>query len=130
MEESVFTKIIKGEIPAYKIYEDEKTLAFLDIDPVRFGHTLVVPKAEVEQYLDLADADYDALWKTIKKVGKQLREKMQTERVGLKIVGTDVPHVHVHLIPFNTGEKLYHDDTSPKPTKEEYEVLVEKLRLQ
>lgn len=129
MQDSIFTKIINGEIPSYKIYEDDNTIAFLDIDPVRLGHTLVVPKVEVEQYLDLEDEDYEALWKAVKKVGRRLREVTGSERIGLKIVGTDVPHAHIHLIPFNTGEKLHHDATSPKLSQEEYEALVKKLQF-
>jgi len=110
MEDSIFTKIIKGEIPCHKVYEDEKTIAFLTIAPSQPGHTLVVPKIQIEQYIDLPDEDYEALWRTVKKVAKRLRDVMETERVGVVIKGIDVPHAHVHLVPFNTGQSLKADE--------------------
>ncbi len=97
---SIFTKIINGEIPSYKIYEDDKTYAFLDIHPESKGHTLVVPKNEVDKIYDLPDADYQALMGTVKKLAKHMEEKLNT-RTLLKVIGTDVPHAHVHLIPFD-----------------------------
>jgi histidine triad (HIT) family protein len=102
MEDSVFTKIIKGEIPSHKVYEDELTLAFLDIHPVQAGHTLVVPKKQVEFVWDLPDEDYQAVMATSKKVARRLREALGKRYVGVKVVGVDVPHAHVQLIPFNT----------------------------
>ncbi len=105
-EQSIFTKIINGEIPCHKVYEDDSTIAFLTIDPVRDGHTLVVPKKQVDQYIDLPDEEYDALWRTVKKVAAKIREVTGRERVGVVIKGVDVPHAHVHLIPFNEGESL------------------------
>lgn len=106
MQDSIFTKIIKGEIPCHKVYEDEKTIAFLTIGPMYDGHTLVVPKVQIDQYIDLAEEDYDALWKTVKKVARRLRDIMNKERVGLIIEGVDIPHVHIHLIPFDKEESL------------------------
>lgn len=129
MEETIFTKIIKGEVLAYKIYEDEKTLAFLDIEPTRYGHVLVVPKVQIDQYIDLPDDDYMALWRAVKKVAARLREIIGKERVVVKIIGTDVPHVHVHLFPLNKGEKPYHDESSPTLTSAEFQQLAEKLRF-
>ena len=93
---SIFTKIINGEIPCYKIYEDEKTFAFLDINPETTGHTLVVPKLEVDKLYDLPEEDYLALFKTVKKVMNRV-EEVFGERALLKVVGTDVPHAHVHV---------------------------------
>lgn len=130
MEDSIFTKIINGEIPAYKIYEDDKTIAFLDIDPTRYGHTLVVPKLQIDQYIDLPEDDYIALWKTVKKVAARLREVLKTERVGIVIKGVDVPHAHVHLLPFNEGQHLGKDADSPKLSEEEFKSLADKLRFQ
>ena len=97
---SVFTKIIRGEIPCYKIYEDEKTMAFLDIQPETVGHTLVVPKVEVDKFYELADEDYRALMATVKKVAQRM-EAVLGERTLVKIIGVDVPHAHVHLMPFD-----------------------------
>ena len=112
MSDSVFTQIIKGEIPCHKVYEDEKTIAFLTISPVREGHTLVVPKVQVDQYLDLPDEDYEALWQSVKKVATRIREVTGKQRVGVVIKGEEVPHTHVHLIPFDEGEPLKADGPS------------------
>ncbi|MDO5480842.1 MAG: HIT domain-containing protein [Candidatus Saccharibacteria bacterium] len=95
---SVFDKIVKGEIPCYKIYEDEKTLAFLDIEPVAVGHTLVIPKVEVDKLYELSDEDYEAVMRTVKRVAKRMDEVLG-KRIFMKVIGTDVPHAHVHLIP-------------------------------
>ena len=103
---SIFTKIIQREIPAHIIYEDDKTLAFLDINPVQPGHTLVVPKAEVDHLQDLPDEDYQALMLTAKKLAAHLKEEMGTERVCLKVEGFDVPHAHIHLIPASTAREF------------------------
>ena len=102
MQDSIFTKIIKGEIPSHKIYEDEYTFAFLDIHPIQPGHTLVVPKKQVEFLWDLDEETYLALMKSVKKVGERLKMVMGTAYVGLKVEGVEVPHVHVKVIPFNT----------------------------
>jgi histidine triad (HIT) family protein len=107
MAESIFTKIIKGEIPCHKVYEDEKTLAFLDIHPIQPGHTLVIPKSEVEFVWDLNRDDYRALMDTVKLVGQKLRKVSGKPYVGVQVVGIDVPHAHIHLIPFATNEE-YH----------------------
>lgn len=98
---SIFSKIVAGEIPCHRVYEDEDHLAFLDIRPLSRGHTLVIPKREVSYLFDL-DADaYDALWRTVRKVEAGLRTAMACERVVLMVVGYEVPHVHVHLLPTN-----------------------------
>ncbi len=128
MEESVFTKIIKGDIPCHKVYEDEKTIAFLTIRPVREGHTLVVTKLQVDQYIDLPDEEYQALWKTVKKVASHIREVTGKQRVGLVIKGEEVPHVHVHLIPFDEGESLKADGPDgDSPGHDELERIAKKL---
>ena len=105
-EPSVFMKIINGDLPSHKVYEDDKTIAFLTIGPVRDGHTLVVPKVQVDQYIDLPDDYYDALWRTVKRVASRVRDVTGKERVGIVIKGIDVPPAHVHLIPFDEGESL------------------------
>lgn len=104
MQDSVFTKIINGEIPSYKIYEDEKTYAFLDINPIQPGHTLVVPKAQVDHLEDLEDDDYRALMTTVKKLMLHIRDELQVERVCVIVEGFEVPHAHVKLIPCDTPE--------------------------
>ena len=102
MVDSVFTKIIKGEIPCHKVYEDDLTLAFLDIRPVQPGHILVVPKKQVDHLWDLPDEDYQAVMATCKKVAQRMRRVLGVARVGVRVIGEEVPHAHVQLIPFNT----------------------------
>ena len=107
MEDSIFTKIIKGEIPAYKIYEDDKTVAFMDIHPIQDGMVLVVPKAQVENFMELSDEDYIAFWQTVKKVGQQLRQKFPSKKkIAIQVEGLDVDHVHAKLFPFDTAEEF------------------------
>ena len=96
---SIFTKIIKGEIPCYKVAEDDRFFAFLDIDPNSKGHTLCVPKKEVDNILDLDEETYLGLMKFSRKVGLALEKTVDCNRVGISVIGLEVPHVHVHLIP-------------------------------
>ena len=122
----VFTKIIKGEIPSYKVYEDDKTFAFLDIHPETRGHVLVVPKVEVGKIYELSDEDYAALWGTVRKLAEHM-DKVLGERIIIKVVGVDLPeHAHVHLMPFDPdfvqGQTLELDDA-------EMREIAEKLRL-
>lgn len=100
--DSVFTKIIKGEIPCHKIYEDDKTMAFLDIHPIKPGHVLVVSKKQIDEFQDLSDEDYVALWSTVKRVAKRLKTTLGARRIGIHVIGLDVPHAHVHVFPFET----------------------------
>ena len=123
MEPSVFTKIINGEIPCYKIYEDDKTFAFLDIHPETKGHTLVIPKHQVDKIYDLDDDDYTALMRTVKKLSKHMEEQLGT-RILWKVVGTDVPHAHVHLMPLDKSWQYGHTlDLTP----EEFEQIRQTL---
>ena len=97
---SVFAKIVAGEIPCYKIYEDEKNLAFLDIHPETVGHTLVIPKVEIDKIYDLPEEDYMSLMLAAKKIAKHM-EGVLGQRILWKIIGTDVPHAHIHLMPLD-----------------------------
>ena len=106
MEDSIFTKIIRGEIPCHKVYEDELTLAFLDIHPLVEGHTLIVSKKQIEFVWDLPAEDYQAIMMAAKKVALRLREVLGTKYISERIVGVDVPHAHVQLIPFNDASEL------------------------
>lgn len=128
MQDSIFTKIIKGEIPAHIVYEDEQTIAILTIEPVRDGHVLVIPKKQVDQYIDLDDESYLAVWATVKKIAPRIREVTQKERVGIVIKGIDVPHFHVHLIPFNAGESLQ-DGAGTLANDKDLAHIAEKLRF-
>lgn len=127
MNDSIFTKIIKGEIPSHKVYEDDKTLAFLSIYPSVEGHTLVIPKVQVESLWNLTDDDYNAVMNTTKKVAKRLKEVLGTERVGVKVIGLDVPHAHVHLVPFTTAAEYYAKETTDEPNHEALAELAAKL---
>lgn len=97
---SVFAKIVAGEIPCYKVYEDDKVLAFLDIHPEVKGHTLVIPKIEVDKIYDLPDEDYVALMAAAKKIARHMEDVLGARTVW-KVVGTDVPHAHIHLEPIS-----------------------------
>lgn len=105
MEESIFTKIIKGEIPCYKVYEDDQTFAFLDNDPLSDGHVLVVPKKQVDKIYDLDDETYKALFAAVKKVCCQIEDVLGV-RAGLVVEGLGVPHAHVHVVPMYDGDVL------------------------
>lgn len=122
---SIFSKIIAGEIPCYKIYEDDKTFAFLDIHPETMGHTLVIPKKEVDKIYDLEDEDYDALMKTVKKLSRHM-EKILGSRILWKVVGTDVPHAHVHLMPLDENWRY---GKTLEPTEEEFIEIQKKLAI-
>ena len=122
---SIFAKIIRGDIPCYKIYEDNKTFAFLDIHPESIGHVLVIPKKEVDKIYDLPDEDYQALMATVKKISKHMEEKLSA-RILWKVVGTDVPHAHVHLMPLDPEWQYGH---TLELTKEEFEQIRQKLAL-
>ena len=121
---SVFSRIISGEIPCYKVYEDEKTCAFLDINPEVKGHTLVVPKVEVGKIYDLSDEDWAALWASAKKIAKHMDE-VTGRRTIMKVVGVDLPdHSHIHLIPY---DETWEDGKTLKLREEEFEEIREKL---
>lgn len=103
---SIFTKIVKGEIPAFKIAEDENFLAFLDVFPLAKGHVLVIPKQEIDSIFDLSDKDYTSLWLFAKTTAKALKMAMPCKRVGIAVIGLEVPHAHIHLIPLQTVEDI------------------------
>jgi histidine triad (HIT) family protein len=128
MQDSIFTKIIKGEIPCYKVYEDDKTFAFLDIHPTQPGHTLVVPKIQVDHFDELEDDYYDALWRTVKKVATAQKSTFGRARIGISVVGTDVPHAHVHVFPFDKSAE-YHavPDQTAEPDHEALAEVAKKL---
>lgn len=129
MQDSLFTKIIKGEIPSHKIYEDDKTYAFLDIFPTQPGHTLVIPKVQIDRFEDLPEEDYAALMQTVKKLAKHLHAKTG-KRITLKAEGFDVPHAHIHLIPCASAEEFWQKpDRSQDPNHDELAKMAEELAL-
>jgi len=130
MNDSIFTKIIRGDIPSHKIYEDDRVFAFLDIHPVSEGHVLVVPKTPAEFVWDMAADDYQALMAAVQKVGTQLRDVSGRPYVSMRTVGTDVPHAHVHLIPFTETRDLHHaPDMNAEPDHAALAAWAEKIKL-
>lgn len=130
MQDSIFTKIIKGEIPCHKIYEDERTIAFLDIHPVTDGMTVVVSKNQVEHFEDLPDADYTALWQTVRKIARRLRQIYpNSAKITARVEGIDVPHAHVTMFPFDTAADLRAEQPTGEPDHAALAALAEKLRI-
>lgn len=115
---SIFSKIIAGEIPSYSIAEDDKHYAFLDINPLAEGHTLVVPKREVDYIFDLSDSEFAELQLFAKRVAEAIRETMPCKRVGVAVIGLEVPHAHIHLVPINTEADLDFRREKLKPAPE------------
>ncbi len=126
---SVFSKIIAGEIPSYKIAEDSRYYAFLDINPLHEGHTLVIPKQETDYLFDVEDELYSGLWLFAKKVSAALGKAIPCERIGVAVIGLEVPHAHIHLVPIHG----IHDIDFSKPklqfSKEEFEAIAKKIRM-
>ena len=124
---TIFTKIINGEIPCFKIAEDEHFLAFLDVNPNAIGHTLCIPKKEVNKIFDLDDDSYLGLMAFSKKIAIALEKTIPCKRIGMSVIGLEVPHAHVHLIPLNTmNEMRFQDKVSL--SHEEFEVLAIKIQ--
>lgn len=122
---SIFSKIIAGEIPCYKIYEDDKTFAFLDIHPETEGHTLVIPKVEIDKVYDLPDEDYQALMASAKKIAKNM-ENVTGKRTIWKVIGVDVPHAHIHLYPYDED---WYDGRELHLTEDEMKAIQQRLAL-
>ncbi|MCR4327444.1 MAG: HIT domain-containing protein [Nanoarchaeota archaeon] len=132
MKECIFCKIVNGEIPCEKVYEDEFSFAFLDINPINEGHTLVIPKKHYPNFYDLPDKDYMEVNKAIKKISTLIHKNINPKKVGLLVSGWDVDHTHFHIIPMYD----YHDITSKKilentrlnPSKKDLEKTAKKIR--
>ena len=123
---SIFTKIVNGEIPSYKIAEDENYLAFLDVNPNAKGHTLCIPKEEINKIFDMEEEQYLGLMNFSRKVAKALEKSVECKRVGVAVVGLEVPHVHVHLIPLNDMDDMRFQ-RKVSLEKEEFEDLAQKI---
>mgnify|MGYP000208052985 FL=1 len=124
---SIFTKIINGEIPCYKITEDENFLAFLDVNPNAKGHTLCIPKQEINKIFDIEDDLYIGLMQFSKKVAIALEKTVPCKRIGMAVIGLEVPHAHVHLIPLNEMDEMRFQN-KVSMTKEEFEALAKSIQ--
>jgi len=131
-EDSVFTRIINGELPSHKIYEDDRTIAILDITPMVPGHTLVVSKEQVDHLWDLDEKDYQAMWATAKKVADKMRKELGCERVGTIVEGIEVPHAHIKMIPLDSlfSEIFRHfDENEGHEHHDHLDLMAQKLKI-
>jgi len=124
---SIFTRIVNGEIPAYKVAEDDNYFAFLDIAPTAKGHTLVIPKKEVDYIFDLDDSTYVGLQLFAKKVAKGLKKAIPCQKVGVMVLGLEVPHAHIHLVPMQSEADLLHFSDKMKFSDEEFKALARQI---
>ena len=124
---SIFTKIVNGEIPCYQIAETENCLAFLDVLPIRAGHTLVIPKKEVDNYYDLDDDLFQEVNALAKRVSAAIKKSVPCSRVGVAVIGLEVPHAHVHLVPINSLSDLDFTKERAKFTQEEFNSLAKQI---
>jgi len=124
---TIFSKIVNGEIPSYKIFEDDKFYAFLDINPNSIGHTLCIPKIEVNRLFDLDDDTYSGLMNFSKKIAKALKKAVDCDRIGVSVIGLEVPHVHVHLIPINSMDDMSFN-SKVKLTTKEFNNILDKIK--
>jgi len=125
---SIFTKIVNGEIPAYKVAEDENHLAFLDIFPLAKGHVLVVPKKETDYIFDIDSKDYIALWEFAQKIAKAMDKVIKCERIGVAVIGLEVPHIHIHLVPINNVSDINFERPKLKFTDVEFKTIAASIR--
>jgi histidine triad (HIT) family protein len=126
---SIFTRIIQGEIPCYKIAEDSDNIAFLDVNPNSKGHTLCVPKKEIDKITDMEAADYESLMRFAKRIAIAVQNGIPCKRVGFTVIGLEVPHVHVHLIPLNSMLDATFQQ-KVKLTAQEFEEIAASIRAQ
>ena len=125
---TIFTKIIKGEIPCYKIAEDDKYFAFLDINPLRAGHTLVVPKKETDYFFDLDDDQLTGMIIFSKKVAAAIKSAIPCNRIGVAVLGLEIPHAHIHLVPMNSMDDVNFKNPKLKFTAEEFKEIAARIR--
>ncbi len=125
---SIFTKIVNGEIPCHKIAENDKFLAFLDVFPLVHGHVLVIPKVEIDYIFDIADADLAEMMVFSKSVAKAIKEAVPCKRIGVAVIGLEVPHAHIHLVPLNSVGDINFTQPKLKPSSEELSAVANKIR--
>lgn len=124
---TIFTKIINGEIPCHKVAEDDRFLAFLDINPVAEGHTLVIPKKEVDYLFNLDDETYTGLMLFAKRLAPALAKAVPCLRIGVTVIGLEVPHTHIHLVPLNSMNDINFSKPKLKPSQEELKEVAQKI---
>ncbi len=125
---SIFSKIVSGDMPAFKVAEDERHLAFLDIFPLAYGHVLVIPKKETDYLFDIATDEYLELFRFAKKVAKAMDEVIICERIGIAVIGLEVPHAHIHLVPLNNVEDINFEKPKLKFSEEKMCKIAQKIR--
>lgn len=125
---SIFTRIVNGEIPCHKILENEKFLAFLDVAPLVQGHILVIPKAETDYIFDVADTDLAAMMVFAKKIAKAQKAAVPCKRIGVAVIGLEVPHAHIHLVPMNTANDLNFTQPKLQLSQDELAQMAERIR--
>ncbi len=126
---TIFTKIVNGEIPCYKVAEDENYFAFLDINPLAEGHTLVIPKREEDYIFNLEDEELGGMMKFAKKVAASLKANIECKRVAVVVLGLEVPHAHIHLIPISSEADVDFRKPKLQLSKEQFEAIAEKVKL-
>jgi histidine triad (HIT) family protein len=127
---TIFTRIVNGEIPCYKVAEDENYLAFLDINPLSPGHTLVIPKKEIDYIFDVEDHIHAGLWTFAKRVGKAIEKVVPCRRIGITVIGLEVPHAHIHLIPLQGMHDMDFRRPKLKFTPEQFSEIAAKIANQ
>ena len=125
---SIFSKIINDEIPAYKILENENFLAFLDIFPLAKGHVLVIPKKEIDYLFDISSDEYGELWKFARQVAKAMDKVIDCKRIGVAVIGLEVPHAHVHLVPLNNASDINFERPKLSFSEEEMNEVAQNIR--
>jgi histidine triad (HIT) family protein len=125
---SIFSKIINDEIPAYKILENENFLAFLDIFPLAKGHVLVIPKKEIDYLFDISSDEYGELWKFARQVAKAMDKVINCKRIGVAVIGLEVPHAHIHLVPLNNVSDINFERPKLSFSEEEMNEVAQKIR--
>jgi histidine triad (HIT) family protein len=127
---TIFSRIVNGEIPCYKIAENDRYLAFLDINPLQEGHTLVIPKQEVNYIFDVEDDLHAGLWNFAKTVARAIEKVVPCQRIGVTVIGLEVPHAHIHLIPLRTMHDMDFRKPKLKLSPDELETIAQKIRMQ
>tara|TARA_B110000093_G_scaffold160565_1_gene181177 strand:- start:437 stop:832 length:396 start_codon:yes stop_codon:yes gene_type:complete len=126
---SIFTKIVNNEIPSFKVYEDDSFLAFLDAFPLAFGHVLVIPKNDTDYIFDLESEEYLSLWSLTKKIAKAMDKVIVCERIGVAVIGLEVPHAHIHLVPINGVSDINFEKPKKEFSNDKMQEIANKIKL-